>query len=55
MNGCDQIARGEKSAQFNTSDGKISQEKWDAAFADIAPAKEESETKTSDETSSQQS
>lgn len=34
MNGGDQLARGEKSAQFPASDGKITQEKWNAAFSD---------------------
>lgn len=39
MNGGDQLAKGAKSAQFPASEGKISQERWDAAFADYIPGK----------------
>ena len=40
MNGGDQLARGAKSAQFPASDGKVSQDAWDACFADYEPNKE---------------
>jgi len=36
MNGGDQLARGAKSATFPASEGKISQEKWDAIFGEPA-------------------
>jgi hypothetical protein len=37
----DRLARGAASATFAVSDGKITQEKWDAAFKDIDEKKTE--------------
>lgn len=49
----DCLARGDKSANFVTSNGKISQERWDDIFADWepeTPASASSKTNTIDPT-----
>jgi hypothetical protein len=47
MNGGDQLARGQKTAQFPASDGNVSQKKWDEAFADYTPPQPHEEKQSS--------
>lgn len=49
----DRLARGEKSASFVTSDGKVSQQRWDDIFADWEPETSASATTKTNEIDSE--